>query len=288
MKAIVGLVPLLAALLLAGLGAAAAGSGGEEPDPSPALSRAPAIDLSGPFGRVPAGTPDAPAGAAPDGSPLDTWLRAAPLHLELDQADAVVELTVVARPFAEDAPEEVLSTGELAFAGPDTPGLSLILATLVSASHDITQHAWLVDVPAREGGIEALLDIPGPEVRLVTEAGSVAGEAGDGCYLYLCVTAGRPPAPGTLAGLAIAVGETPRLQLGDGSAMVAWRARLSSLSDVTLEPIEAAETFDGAPRARPELTGLAPPQPGEWLVEVRVEYDRGRGWGWLSYRLVAE
>lgn len=282
------------ALLLLSAGAATA-SGTPPADPAAvhdgvtvAPASAPMMWLSGPFGRVRGGGPEAPAATPPDGSPLDAWLRAAPLRLDL-AADATddTSLEVISRPLDEAAAVETLSTGARAFGGPSTPGTYVIVATVRTADRGSGQAAWLVDVPDRWGDEAALLEIPAPVAVLSSGAATVSGEAGDGCHLYLCVTTGYLPPATTLPTLEIGVGEPPRVALSDGSTFVAWRGLLRSLAD----PGSAATRVDGGDGqttvTSAELDGLAPPHAGEWLLQVRVEYDRERGWQWFSVRLQA-
>lgn len=249
---------------------------------------APLVRLSGPFGTVAGTDPETPAAAPPDGAALDLWMRAAPLRLEVAVAPVeLLDVVVVSRPVAAGVLEEALSDGDLAFAGPATSGTSVIVATVRTGLHGSSEHAWLAHVPDREGSLEALLEIPGPAVLLASRTATVRGEPGDGCYLYLCSTAGHPPPPASLPGLAVEVGETPILRLDDGSAVVGWQGLLTPLGEAPRRHVEARGTFAGAPEAEPRLTGLEPPGPGEWLLHLRVEFDRERGWQWLSYRLVA-
>lgn len=293
--------PLLCVALSAGWLAgvqAAEPSAAPLAEPSAAPLEEPRVWLSGPFGRVLGTDPSSPAAAAPDGAALDTWLPAAPLQLEIAWAegdapldhpaeDDLPGLAVVWRSLEEGAPEVTLSDGETSFAGPATPGTSVIVARIRLAGGGSSEHAWLVEVPDREGGPETLLEMPGPQAVLSSTAGSVLGEPGDGCYLYLCVTAGHAPPPSALDALPLDVGEAPQLRLDDGSAMVAWQATLATPGERPRPRIEAAGTFTEAPAADLALSGLEPPTAGEWLLELRVEYDRERGWQWFHFRLAA-
>lgn len=250
---------------------------------------APSVRLSGPFGAVMGADPATPAAAAPDGTALDLWMRSAPLRLDVSATpDELIDLAVVSRPLTTGVPEEPLSDGDTSFAGPAMPGTSVVVATVHVEGHGSSEHAWLVHVPDREGSLDALLEIPGPVVLLESSSASVAGTPGDGCYVYLCSTAGHPPPPASLPELGIEVGETPSLRLDDGSAIVGWQGVMTMLGEAGRQRLEASGSFAAAPEAEPRLTGLEPSAAGGWLLELRVEYDRERGWQELSYRLVAE
>ena len=83
------------------------------------------------------------------------------------------------------------------------------------------------------------------------------------------------------------VGEALELHLSDGSALVHWEGRLEPHDGTLAETRLAQATFD-EPVAGPALHGLEPDTAGEWLLEVRADYDRERGWQWFLFRLVAE
>ena len=85
-------------------------------------------------------------------------------------------------------------------------------------------QAWLVSVPDRAPPADGVLDIPAPDITVSSDSGTAAGWPGTGCYAYLCVEVGTTPPPATLQPLAVDVGETLRLSLADGSAMVPGRA----------------------------------------------------------------
>ncbi len=228
--------------------------------------------------------------APPDDRALDSWMRGAPLELSTDLAlTEPIEIWVVSRPADGEGREELLSTGATSFDGPDHPGLNVVTASVTTESHGPSQHAWLVETPDRSGGPELLLDIPGPRLELVSASGSVSGEPGHGCYAYLCVHVGYRPPLETLEVLPVAIGETLGLQLDDGSAMSGWTGTLEPLGTfATAEPARAAATFGDGARAAPRLDGLEVPAAGEWLLELRADFDRERGWQWFLYRLMAE
>ena len=264
---------------------------GAEPLASPGVepADAPHVWLKGPFGTVLGGEPEAPAGSLPADEPLDAWMRQAPLLLGTDMPlDDLLEVSVVAEPRDGQGPVERLSVKATEFPGPETTGVSVITASVRTKAYGTSEHAWLVHVPDREGDPDTLFDIPGPRVQLVSETGTVEGERGHGCYVYMCMEAGYRPPVETLEALPVAVGEALSLRADDGSAMISWKGTLELLGDTPSEKIVAEEAFGDAPRTTPQLTGLEPTAAGEWLLELLVEYDRDRGWQWFLYRLIAE
>jgi len=275
---------MLAAVLL-WLSMPLAGMAPEEA-PSTMPTAAPQAWLNGAFGRVAGDDPATPASAAPDGAPLDTWMRKAPLVLQVDVPfEDLLAIEVVSTPLDGGA-AEALSSGAARFAGPDTPGMSILTATITTAVHGSSQHAWLLAVPDRAGGEEALLDIPGPGAMLSSGAGSRPGEPGNGCYLYLCVDVGYQPPAASLEALPASLGETLSLRLTDGSALAGWTGSLTPLSGTGAKALEA----EGRPEPATvvSLVGLEPNAAGEWLLQVRADLDRERGWQWFLYRLVVE
>ena len=284
---------LLTALLL-GLAVPLAGLA-TVAEPAPPGTGVPQVWLSGAFGRVPGGDPASPASTPPHHTPLDTWIRRAPLGLQVDVApEDLLAVQVVSRQ-RNGAHEERLSSGSTLFPGPDRPGVTVLVATISTKPHGRSQHAWLLAVPDRAGGVEALLDIPAPVARLMSKAGSVAGEPGNGCFVYLCVDVGYQPPAASLQALPAAVGETLSLALDDGSAMIGWAGTLTPVAD-TITPLAGsgveARTAEASPLLTPtpvaELAGLEPTAAGEWLLQVRADLDRERGWQWFVYRLLAE
>jgi len=268
-----------AALLWAGPAIAAEAS----PDPA-----SPTVWLKGAFGRVSGGSLLEPATAAPDGRALDAWMRRAPLELTADvPLGEAATLSVVSRPL-DTGEEHRLSDGAAGFFGPDRPGTHLLIATIDSPGVAATEHAWLVEVPDRSGGPELLWEIPGPVALLGPASGEVQGVPGHGCYAYLCVEAGlRPPAE-TIEPVRVDVGQAPRLRIDDGSAVIHWQGRLEPVGQPGVPEREAETTFVDDPSAAPVLVGLEPTSAGEWLLEVRVDYDRERGWQWFLFRLITE
>ena len=284
---LLGWIPLILVIAMtSSVAGAEPHAGGESPAPA---TPSPTVWLKGAFGKVIGGPPDLPATALPDRRPLDAWMRAAYLQLLSDvEGEDVRSLHVVARPVGGTDVIE-LSDGLVGFAGPDVPGRYVITATLQTAGASVSEHAWLVEVPARAGAPELLWEMPAPTALLSTAATSgVAGIPGHGCYVYLCVEAGYRPSVDSLEAVPLALGERPRLRLDDGTAMVHWVARLESPA-VTGTPIRQSEGGSaGAPFTQAELTGLVPPTPGIWLLEVRADYDRERGWQWFVFRLDVE
>ncbi len=272
----------LALVLLVGLPAlAGAAAGAEEPDRV-------SVSLRGAFGTVVGQDPDTPAVAAPDGRGLDTWAREAVLELAVDPPlEPPATVTVVATP--RDGGEAVvlpLKDGRWLTA-PGQAGEHVVVATIEQVGHDASRHAWLLAVPDRPGDFETWLHFPPIEARARSSAGSVRGDRGHGCLVDLCQEVGpRPPAK-VLEPLTVPVGETLTLELDDGSAMVHWQGRLEPQPGTASETRVARATFD-EPVAEPALTGLEPDSTGEWLLELRVDYDRERGWQWYLFRLVAQ
>lgn len=276
-------VLLLATLALAATLSTAGQVGAADASPGPSP---PHVWLKGAFGRVLGGAVDDPATAAPDGRPLDAWMRRAPLELTTEAAAQASVTAVLARSL-DAGEEELLAQGADTFSGPDSPGIHLIVATLEVPGGGTTEHAWLVDVPDRSGGPELLWEIPGPRAIIGPVGDDVLGVPGHGCYAYLCVEAGlRPPAE-SLEPVRVAVGEAPALRIDDGSALVHWQGRLEPISGPGAQTLEAEATFE-EPTGTPTLVGLEPPSAGQWLLEVRVDYDRDRGWQWFLFRLLAE
>lgn len=289
-------IPALIALWLTLLLPAAVVASEPTPAPSPAAPEAATGDgddlsawLRGPFGTVLGGSPDDPATAPPDSRPLDTWMRGAWLELAVPfPLDELVSATVVTRPLAGGGGEAVLSRGAPQFAGPEEVGQHIITATLESDEHGLSEHAWLVLVPDRQNNPEALWEMPAVDASLQAAAGSVEGVRGHGCYVQGCQEVGYRPPARSLEALTVAVGETPRLLLGDGSALRDWQGTLEAQPDTISEDVRAGATFEDGPQAAPLLTGLEPPAAGEWLLELRVDFDRSRGWQWYLFRLAAE
>ncbi len=267
------------------LGAAAA----DAVEPSATPDRAPQVWLNGAFGRVPGADPGTPAAAPPDGKPLDAWLRSAPLTLETDVApEDLLSVEVTARPLDRAATEESLSEGATMFPGPDAPGVVIVTATVTTDPYGISRRAWLLEIPDRSGGEEALFDIPGPVAMLNSAGGGVVGEPGNGCYAYLCVDVGYETPPSSLPAMPVNVGEELTVTLSDGSAMSGWTGSLVPIGDSRAVTLQADDTFGAKPQGSAILVGLAPPTAGEWLLQVRTDFDRERGWQSFLYRLLAE
>ena len=208
--------------------------------------------------------------------------------MSASRSRTLLELTVTSRPFDEDGPEQRLSGGATTFPGPSAPGIATVTASLVTEPHGSSQHAWLLLVPEREGGPEALLDIPGPAAVLTSGSGTISGEPGNGCFLYLCVDVGYRPPPAALEPVRLGIGETPTLSLNDASAMTGWTGRLTPLGAAPGSERTAEADYAADPQPGAELRGLEPDGAGDWLLEIRVDLDRERGWQWFLFRLQAE
>ncbi|MGD8685109.1 MAG: hypothetical protein PVG27_14275, partial [Chloroflexota bacterium] len=271
------------ALALPTTGAAAAPTAEPTVEPSP-ITAGPALWLRGPFGTVPGGAPDEPAAAAPDDAPLDTWMRGASLELLSEVPLAQLgEVRLWARPTGGGLVEELPRRGRWV-SGPDRPGRQIITARVQLESGTL-ERAWLIDVPDRVGGPETLFEMPALEATLRSAAGGVLGVRGHGCYVGLCQHVGLRPPPASLEPLTVGVGETLELHLSDGSAIAHWEGRLTPLPGTLAEDRHATAAVDDAPQAAPKLAGLEPTVAGDWLLEVRADYDRQRGWQWFLYRL---
>ena len=246
------------------------------------------VALRGPFGTVAGTDPEMPATAAPDGRALDTWQREATMEVVVEPPlDATASLTLQATPFEGDAAVELPVVEGRWVTAPEMPGEHLVLATVMSDEGRHDEYAWLLEVPDRPAGIETLLSMPPVEAGITAASGTAMGVRGHGCYVDMCQEVGfRPPAT-TLEPLIVTVGEPVALGLDDGSAMIGWEGRLEPRSGTGSETRFAEATFD-KPADRAVLTGLEPDEAGEWLLELRADYDRERGWQWYLFRIVAE
>ena len=246
------------------------------------------VALGGHFGIVVGTDPAAPAVAAPDDRPLDTWARGAVLELRVDPPlGSTDRISITAsRPGEEGQVPLAIADGRWV-TGPAEAGEHVIVATVEPDGAEASQHAWLVVVPDRPGDFETRLHVPPIEARLTVASGGVVGERGHGCLVDICQEVGHRPPPEALEPLSVAVGEPLLLELDDGSAIVHWEGRLEPQPGTASETRLSQATFP-EPRATPRLTGLEPDRPGEWLLELRVDYDRERGWQWYLFRLVAE
>lgn len=252
----------------------------EEPPPTQAW-------LSGTFGTVLGTDPARPATALPDGRPLAAWMRAETLEIVVEPALGDGDgLTVTAADAESGSTVELSVTDGRWVTGPSTAGAHTVVAAIEREGAEPTHHAWLLEVDDRPGGWDTLLQRPPLEARLVAVGGSVIGERGHGCLAGFCQEAGYRPPGGTLPPLEVVVGEPLRLELADGSAISHWQGRAEPQAGTSSEVRLAKATFD-VPVAGPQLTGLEPDAAGEWLLEVRTDYDRERGWQWYLFRLVA-
>ena len=243
--------------------------------------------LRGPFGAVVGGSPDAPATAAPDARALDAWMRKASLELATDPPLETLSSTVTAALIAGDGAAVVLAQDSRWLESPDVAGRYVVTAVLESDAAGRSAHAWLIDVPDREGSWDTLLEMPMLGATLRAGDMAVSSEPGHGCYVGMCQEVGRRPPAETLEPLTVSLGQPLELHLGDGSALIHWEGRLEP-QDGTISETRLAEASFEVPVAGPVLTGLEPDVAGEWLLEVRADYDRERGWQWFLFRVVAE
>ncbi len=197
-------------------------------------------------------------------------------------------LEVLAQPLDALAEGEVLSSGDLVFEGPDGPGSHLLVATVQDGEGTRHHVAWLVAVPDREPPPDGLYDIPAPEVVIESEQGQATGLTGSGCYAYLCVDTGGLPPLSSLEALPVRVSETMGLRLSDGSAITAWEGSLSRLDGDGPPLLEASGVLTDSAAGQVALAGLEAPAAGEWLLELKVVFDRERGWLWTVYRLTVD
>jgi hypothetical protein len=282
---------ILAIILLstiAPIAGATAASPSESVIPDVAVDPPIQLWLSGPFGRVEGSAVFEPATAAPASDPLDTYVKRAPMVLDAGDAPLPTRsLTVISTSIASGETER-LSTGALAFEGPGEPGGAIIIASLQTPGGRSTRRAWLVDVPDREPPADGLYDIPAPEVIVASGATSAAGSPGNGCYLYLCVEIGRMPPAAALPSLDAEPAETLSATLSDGSAIVAWDGVLRRIGDAGGPRQAASGVVTGEPEAVVNLTGLEVPGEGDWMLTLRVVFDRDRGWMESRYRVRAQ
>ena len=264
---------------------AAAAAAAAEPSADPP-SRT--VSLRGPFGTVAGTDPQAPAVAAPDGRALDAWQRDAAMELAIEPPlDVTATVTLKATP--DDGGEAVelsLEDGRWV-TGPGRAGDHVVVASIERDGRTSGEFAWLIEVPDRPGDIETLLTMPALEASVSAASGTVPGERGHGCHVDMCQEVGfRPPAT-ALEPLDVQVGEPVTFSLADGSAVIGWEGRLEPQPGTASETRFAEAVFE-EPVGAPVLTGLEPDAVGEWLLELRADYDRERGWGWYLFRLVAE
>jgi hypothetical protein len=246
--------------------------------------------LRGPFGRLPGGSVEQPAAAQPGMIALDTFSRDAPLSLDGGSRSIAYDtLTVRALEVAQpDAPAEILSTGEFVFTGPSTTGTALLVAELIDAKQQRSEHAWLLEVPDRDAPADGLLDIPAPDTLVEAGTQAVAGSPGHGCYIDLCVEIGSIAPLDMLPELHVPPGEPLSARLSDGSAIIAWEGSLEPLSDTPGAPISSEGAISDEVEASIGLVGLEAPDAGAWLLTLKVYFDRERGWMTTSYRLAVE
>ena len=243
--------------------------------------------LTGTFGTVPGTDPARPATAAPDDRPLATWMRSEPLELVLrPPLDDETSVSITATPLVGGRRVTLPIDDGRWVTGPDAPGLHSVVAEVRRGAAEPRSHGWLLDVGDRPGSWETRLQMPPIDGRLVAASGIVTGERGHGCLAGFCQEVGYRPPIASLQPLLVSVGEPLSLALDDGSAITHWEGHIEPHAAGS-ETRMAEASFD-EPVAEPALTGLEPDAPGEWLLEVRADYDRERGWQWYLFRLLAE
>ena len=273
---------LVASVLTAAPAGVATAQEGATPSPGTTAPQ-PILWLRGPFGTVPSG----------DDAPLDVFVRSAPLRLETGDPDVSIgewrasflDLDGGAAPIEMGgAGDGGVQAGGATVTGPDEPGTyQLETEATLSDGSDATA-AWTVVVPDRPLPADGLIEVPAPDLLLTGSNGTVAGWAGSGCYIYLCVEVGRLPPLRTVTPIDVTAGEELRLRLSDDSGIAAWK--------VTLYPIvsglqSAMDEIGDEPDAPVESFGVQAPVTGEWLMQAEVTYDRLRGWRHAFYRLTS-
>jgi hypothetical protein len=280
-SALSGLLAL--ALLVSGGVASAAAAAIDEP----AIASGPQVWLRGAFGRVASGPVQHPAGAHPDDAALDTYLRQAPLVLDVAVPfEDLLAVSAVSRPPGDSATEERLSSGTTVFDGPDRVGEAGHTPPHTTTRNGETEHAWRISVPDRRGEPDSLFDITPPAVYVVSDDGEVSGVHGNGCYAYLCSETGGLGPPSALDALRVGVGETLAVRTEDGSGLAGWTGRLTPLGSTSGAPFEATGVLSDTAESMLSLVGLEAAA-GQWLLELRVDFDRERGQLWHAYRLIA-
>ena len=135
--------------------------------------------------------------------------------------------------------------------------------------------------------------MPAPDT-LVEAAGNadpmraVVGSPGDGCYVYLCVEVGGHVPVGSLPRVEVRPGTPLSARLSDGSGIVAWQATLAPRHGAAAEPISGQSAANDPAATSLDLAGLAAPSDGNWILTLKIELDRERGWMTTSYLVVAE
>jgi hypothetical protein len=256
----------------------------EDPSPSPGTTAPqPIIWLRGPFGTVPSG----------DDAPLDVYVRSAPLRLETGDPDVSIgewraSFQVVG---GGAAPTEMhgsadggVEAGGATITGPDEPGAYRLETEATLSDGSDATAAWTVVVPDRPLPPDGLIEVPAPELLLTGGSGTVAGWAGSGCYIYLCVEVGRLPPLRTVTQMDVTAGEDLRLRLSDASGIAAWKVTLYPIVS-GLQP--AMDEIGDEPDAPLEYFDVEAPVPGEWLMLAEVTFDRLRGWRHAFYRLTS-
>jgi hypothetical protein len=256
-------------------------------EPTPEEGDKAGATLRGPFGTVEGGPPSDPATAAPDDRALDTWMRSATLELITEQPiDPGSPPLITATSLDGGGSLQLELEEERWLKAPDVAGSYVVTVATRGADGADLEQAWLVEVPDREGSWDTLLEMPAIEGSLRAGADSVNGVRGHGCLVDMCQEVGLRPPVDSLQALNVAVGEPLELRLSDGSALTHWEGRLEPQPGTSAETRLAQATFD-EPVTEPTLAGLEPAVSGDWLLEVRADFDRERGWQWYLFRLAA-
>jgi hypothetical protein len=286
---------LVASALIGWHAPVVAGAGDSSPGPGPTMGASGSSPGAGPAGETPILWLRGPFGTVPSGDDarLDAYVRSAPLRLETGDPDVSVgEWRASFHHLdGESPPLEASGTGDGAAAAggasltaPDVPGTYRLDTTATLSDGSDAAAAWTVVVPDRPLPADGLIDVPAPDLLLTAASGTVAGWAGSGCYIYLCVDVGRLPPLRTVTHIDVAEGEELTLRLSDDSAIAAWKVTLYpivsgvqvAMDDVGDEPDVPVASFD-----------VQAPVAGEWLIQAEVTYDRMRGWRHAFYRLTS-
>ena len=251
--------------------------------PSPTTAPVPLLWLRGPFGTVPTG----------GGGLLETYVRRAPLRLESGDPDLTIDAWRASfqRLDERSVPIELDGSGEtgiassgVTLAAPDEPGTYRLEVAADLATGAVTEAAWTLVVPDRPLPADGLIEVPAPDALLTSGAGTTAGWAGSGCYVYLCVDVGRLPPLGDVPHLDVTAGEALRMRLSDDSAIAAWKVTLYPIVS-GLQP--AMDEIGDEPDIPVDGFTLEAPFPGEWILQAELTYDRLRGWRHAFYRLTS-
>jgi hypothetical protein len=274
---------LLAVSALAGAPAGAAAQATVTPAPDATSAPQPILWLRGPFGTVPSG----------ENVTLDAFVRSAPLRLETGDPDVSIgDWRASFHPLDSGLPPLASSgTGDgglpstgVTLAAPDAPGTYRLDVSVSLDTGTGSQATWTMVVPDRPLPPDGLIEVPAPVLLLSAGSGTVAGWAGSGCHIYLCVDVGRLPPLRTVTHADVVAGEELRLRLSDDSGITAWTVTLYPIVS-GLQP--AMDEIGDEPDAPVDGFVVQAPVAGEWLMQAEVTYDRLRGWTHAFYRLTS-